>query len=169
MSLELLKSSISHHITPRTPIQRDLFHLCMGDQYSPGVEKLQHHHSFLSSLLQVHNPEDPCWCLRVSPQPPAVWRCLCVVFSLQVEEQLLASQFQGSAVNEPGSGCRMTPTVLPNSFFMLVLMRFTTMEARLAHKVVEGVFVPDLDLQCQFERSPVTACPVPLRWGSFLP
>lgn len=46
----------------------------------------------------------------------------------------------------------MTPTVLPKSFFMLVLMRFTTMEARLAHKVVEGVFVPDLDLQCQFER-----------------
>jgi len=78
-------------------------------------------------------------------------------------------QFEVSDVNEnPGSCCRVSSrTASPD-----VLMRVTTMEARLAQEIV-----PDLDSQCHSDASPTelypsvapTPCPVTLQWGGFLP
>lgn len=81
-SHEVWINTNAHWVAVGVYHQQDPNHLCICtvSQYSQDVEKMQHHHNFLFSLLQSRDVECPCCRLPTFSQPPAVQ---CWVFSLK--------------------------------------------------------------------------------------
>lgn len=116
-------------------------------QYSQDVEKLQHHHSFLSSLLQSHNLECPCWRLRTFPQPPAVQCCvLCTQLAVFTRDEAVGVPVWFFCSERAGERLQ-NDAYCPAQLLLTGANEGKNNGGPARTQKMRGFFVPDMDLQ----------------------